>query len=182
MDKSHSDFHSQNAFCGSAGPEEMKHLFELIDDLTDTELKDLVNKVGITFIVDDGELERDAYEGVIDEDLPRSLSETLTSLGFDVVDIKDTQFRGKSDNLVFSFAQRSKAILFSGDLDFSNILSFPLGAHYGIVILRFPNEMSVKKINNETIRLLKMLKISDHKGILVILSPCKIRIRKEQKN
>ena len=68
MDKSrHSDFHSQNAFCGSAGPEEMKHQFELIDDLTDTELKDLVNKVGITFIVDDGELERDAYEGVIDE-------------------------------------------------------------------------------------------------------------------
>ncbi len=63
----HSKYHSANAFCGYAGPEEMQHLHELIDKLTDIELKDLVNKVGITFAVDENELDRDAYEGVIDE-------------------------------------------------------------------------------------------------------------------
>ena len=67
MDKSHSDFHSSNAFCGSAGSEEMRHLQELVDELTDGELKDLVNKVRITFAVDDSQLDREDYEGVIDE-------------------------------------------------------------------------------------------------------------------
>lgn len=67
MDKSHSDFHSSNAFCGSAGPEEMQHLQDLVDELTDKELKHLLNKVGMTFVVDDIELDREDYEGVIDE-------------------------------------------------------------------------------------------------------------------
>lgn len=67
MDKSHSDFHSSNAFCGSAGPEEMQHLYKLIDGLTDAELKNLVNKVGITFAVDDSKLDREDFEGVIEE-------------------------------------------------------------------------------------------------------------------
>lgn len=67
MDKSHSDFHNSNAFCGSAGPEEMQHLQGLVDELADEELKKLVDKVGITFDVDESELDREAYEGVIDE-------------------------------------------------------------------------------------------------------------------
>ena len=64
MDKSHSDFHSSNAFCGSAGPEEMQHLHDLIDELTDEELNRLVKLVGIGI---DDTLEREAYELVIDE-------------------------------------------------------------------------------------------------------------------
>ena len=121
-------------------------------------------------------------KAVIDEDLPRSLSDTLTSLGFVAFDIRDTQFRGKTDDLIFLFAQRNKAVLFSGDLGFSNILTFPLETHYGIVILRFPNEMPIEKINNETKRLLKKLKTSDYKGNLIILSPGKIRLRKGESN
>jgi len=67
MDISHSKYHSENAFCGSAGPEEMMHLYELIDNLTDKELKQLVSDVGIEFSVDENKLDRDDYEGVIDE-------------------------------------------------------------------------------------------------------------------
>jgi hypothetical protein len=68
MDKSHSDFHSKKAFCGSAGPEEMCHIHELLEELSEKELKNLVNKVGIKFRVEDEDLlERDDYLGVIDE-------------------------------------------------------------------------------------------------------------------
>jgi len=68
MNNNHSDYHSQNAFCGSAGPEEMDHLSELLEDLTDDELKELVHKVGIEFTVDDkSKLDRDSYLGVVDE-------------------------------------------------------------------------------------------------------------------
>lgn len=45
----------------------MRHLSELIDKLTDVELKLLVEKAGIKFAVDPKQLKRDDYEGVIDE-------------------------------------------------------------------------------------------------------------------
>ena len=67
MVSDHSKYHRVNAFCGSAGPEEMKHLSDLVTQLTDEELKLLVEKVGIKFAVDENILTRDDYEGVIDE-------------------------------------------------------------------------------------------------------------------
>lgn len=63
----HSKYHSVNAFCGNAGPEEMSHLRELISKLTDEELKLLVEKVGIQFLADGKNISRDDYEEVIDE-------------------------------------------------------------------------------------------------------------------
>lgn len=63
----HSEFHSKSAFCGYAGPEEMQHLQDLIDELTDEELKQLVRRVGITFDLHDSPLDREVYESVIDE-------------------------------------------------------------------------------------------------------------------
>ncbi|OGM25920.1 hypothetical protein A3D00_00900 [Candidatus Woesebacteria bacterium RIFCSPHIGHO2_02_FULL_38_9] len=115
---------------------------------------------------------------VIDEDLQRSLSDVLSSSGFKIFDSRDCGLRGKPDEVIFKFAQRQKAVLFSGDLDFSNIIRFPLGTHYGICILRFPNEMSTDLINANVKILLRKLKVGDYKGNLVILSPGKVRIRK----
>lgn len=86
-------------------------------------------------------------KAAIDEDLHRSLSKILSSLGFEIFDIRDHNLRGKPDDVIFKFAQKKGATLFSGDLGFSNILRFLLGKHHGIVILRFPNEMSMGKIN-----------------------------------
>lgn len=67
MEDSHSKYHSANAFCGNAGHEEMQHLRDLISELSDSELKQLVGNVGIIFTVDDYQLDRDAYEMVVDE-------------------------------------------------------------------------------------------------------------------
>jgi len=64
MNKGHSKYHSENAFCGDAGPEEMAHLQELIAKLSDEELKSLVENVGIYFM---GDQPREEYEMVIDE-------------------------------------------------------------------------------------------------------------------
>lgn len=70
MDDSHSKYHSANSFCGSAGPEESRHMDELVEKLSDDELKLLVKKGGINFEVSEKELkqlERDDYLGVVDE-------------------------------------------------------------------------------------------------------------------
>jgi len=67
MDKNHSDFHSSNAFCGNAGPEEMQHLHDLLGNLSDKKLKYLTQAVGIHFDVNENMLDRESYEMVIDE-------------------------------------------------------------------------------------------------------------------
>lgn len=115
---------------------------------------------------------------VIDEDLHKSLKEILLSLDFTVYDIRDSGLQGSSDNKVWSFTQRKKAILFTGDLGFSNILRFPLGSHSGICILRYPNEMPIDLINKNIKKLLVKLTPEDYQGNLVIISWDKIRIRR----
>lgn len=115
----------------------------------------------------------------IDEDLPRSFATVLQVLGFTVFDIRDHGLRGKPDEKIYAFAQEKNAVLFSGDLGFSNIFTFPLGTHHGICVLRFPNEMSVKEINKQAKMLLSKLGFSDYKDNLIILSPGKIRVRRK---
>lgn len=115
---------------------------------------------------------------VIDEDLPRSFGKTLAKLRFTVIDIRDTRLRGASDELVFQFAQEKQAVLFSADLGFSNIVSFPLGSHYGICILRFPNQMPTKTVNQMVYRLLRKLTSTDYPGNLIVLSSGKLRLRR----
>lgn len=116
---------------------------------------------------------------VIDEDLHRSLANTLKILGFQIFDVRDHGLRGHSDEEVYAFAIEKQAVLFSADLGFSSILSFPVGTHHGIVILRFPNEMSTKDINQHISKLLLKVEKQDYKGNLIILSQNKIRIRRK---
>jgi hypothetical protein len=66
-EESHSKYHSANAFCGNAGQEELKHLQSLLDELTDKELHELVDKVGIKFMMSTSEVDRDTLETVVDE-------------------------------------------------------------------------------------------------------------------
>lgn len=119
-------------------------------------------------------------KAVIDEDLPRSLGNTLSKLGFKVYDIRNHGLRGSSDEVIFSFAQRQKAVLFSADLGFANLLQFPVGNHFGIVILRFPNEMSVNEMLKHVKLMLDRLKNEDYIGNLIIASPGKLRIRRRE--
>lgn len=119
---------------------------------------------------------------VIDEDLHRSLGITLSQIGFSVFDIRDHGLRGKKDEEIFNFAQKHRAVLFSGDLGFSNILRFPLGMHYGICILRFPNEMPTKAINQEVKILLNKFSPQDYRGNLIIAAPGRLRIRRYKRS
>jgi len=65
--ESHSKFHSPNAFCGNAGPEEMKHFQDLLDKLSDSQIPKLVDAVGIHFGSPAKDIDRDTLEGVLDE-------------------------------------------------------------------------------------------------------------------
>lgn len=121
-------------------------------------------------------------KAVIDEDLHRSIGKTLSELGFKILDVRDHGLRSHPDQEIFMFAQNRKAILFPSDLGFSNTLRFPLGSHRGVVILRFPNELSTTLINKQIKKLLEKLIRSDYAGNLIIISPGKLRIRRYRKH
>jgi predicted nuclease of predicted toxin-antitoxin system len=114
---------------------------------------------------------------VIDEDLPRSLSAALRADSHEILDIRDYDLRGLPDERIFHFAQEHRAVLMSADLGFANTLTFPLGSHCGIVVLRFPSELDTAYVNRIVMNLITHLSDSDMPGNLVILSPRGIRIR-----
>ncbi len=116
---------------------------------------------------------------VVDENVPRSTSKLLIDRGFEVLDIRDSGLRGKSDKEIFEFAEKEAAIIITADLGFGNVLHYPPGSHHGILILHFPNEISTVELNKHVGALLENLTEKDLKGNLVILEPGKIRVRKK---
>ncbi|HEX3034541.1 MAG TPA: DUF5615 family PIN-like protein [Thermodesulfobacteriota bacterium] len=116
---------------------------------------------------------------VIDEDLSRSTGRILQEHGYVVKDIRDYGLRGAKDEEIYNFAQGEKAVILTGDKGFGNILRFPLGKHFGIVIVRFPNEMPTMEINKRLIERLRDLSEDDYKGNLIIIEPSKIRIKRK---
>lgn len=116
---------------------------------------------------------------VIDEDMPRSTGRILKQQGYDVRDIRDYGLHGAEDEEIYEFAQREQAVILTGDRDFGNILRFPLGNHFGIVIAHFPNEMPTMEINRHLIERFEDLSEDDFKGSLIIIELWKIRIRRK---
>lgn len=116
---------------------------------------------------------------VIDEDMPRSTANVLKTRGYEVFDVRDYGLRGKSDEEVFRFAQTENAVILTGDLGFGNLLRFPVGSHFGIVIAHFPNEISTSELNGQIIKEFDNLTETDFRGNLIILEPGKIRIRRK---
>ena len=79
---------------------------------------------------------------LVDEDLPRSLVQFLRDAGIEAQHVVDLGLRGRSDDEIFDHALAGRLTLLSADMGFGNILRYPLGSHSGIVVARFPNELS----------------------------------------
>lgn len=84
---------------------------------------------------------------LVDADLPRSLARHLRTAGFQAEDVHDIGMRKSPDDDIFIYAVSHALVLLSGDLDFGNILRFPLGSHPGIIVVRFPDEVPIVKLN-----------------------------------
>lgn len=116
---------------------------------------------------------------VVDEDMPRSTGRILAGLGHHVKDVRDHGLRGADDAAIFEFAQRNHAVVLTGDLGFGNPLRFTTAKHFGIVITRFPNEMSTGEINRLLTVQLGQLNDDDYRDNTIIVEPGQIRIRKK---
>ena len=115
---------------------------------------------------------------LIDEDLPRSLARALSAVRMDAVHVIDAGLRGRSDFDVLGGAKVDGRALLTADLDFSNLLRYPLGTHAGLVIARFPNEMPVDRLNASVVNAVGGLAEHELAGGLVIIEPGRLRLRR----
>lgn len=117
---------------------------------------------------------------LVDEDLPRSLSRALRQAGIRAEDGRDVGLRGAPDNEVMHYAISHDLTLLSADLGFANVLRFPLGSHSGIVIVRFPNELSTTTLVEAILTILRSLSDEEILGNLLIIEPGQIRLRRRR--
>lgn len=115
---------------------------------------------------------------LIDADMPRSTAHVLHEAGYTVEDVRDVGLLGHSDADVFTYAQDHALTVITADLGFANTLTYPLGSHAGIVVMRIPNEVSVAALNDELLRALAGLRDEELAGLLVIVELGRVRLRR----
>ena len=115
---------------------------------------------------------------LVDEDLPRSLAPRLLFSGIQAFDVRDVGLRGAVDADVFRYAVSQHLPLVTGDVEFGNILTFPLRSHFGVVLSRFPNDTPAPVLVEALAASLAELSQEDLTATLVVLQPGRIRVRR----
>jgi len=87
-----------------------------------------------------------------DEDIPRSTARILRDAGFDAVDVRDVGLRGKSDALVYAYAQNKNRPLITCDLGFSNIVRFLPSQSIGLLVIRIPDSEPIEIFNHDVLQ------------------------------
>ena len=116
-----------------------------------------------------------------DEDMPRSLAPRLRGAGFDATDVRDVGLRGHTDLEVFAYAVAHGSVLITADMGFANVLHFPQSSHVGIVIVRFPNEVSATTQNTAVLSAIEEIDEADFAGSVLIVEPGRVRMRRQHR-
>jgi predicted nuclease of predicted toxin-antitoxin system len=103
----------------------------------------------------------------------------LRKKGHDIFDLKEEGLDHLSDSEVFLLAQDKRRILITMDKDFSNILLYPPGDHFGIIVVKL-YRFKVTEASKIFIDTINNLDPQDIATNLVIIDRNKTRIRKEK--
>jgi predicted nuclease of predicted toxin-antitoxin system len=113
----------------------------------------------------------------IDENLPISLRDLLTSLGHDAHHVEDEGLRSRPDTDVAEAAKREARVLLTLDIEFADIRKHPPGSHPGIVLFRSANP-GTPAINQLVVKLLGSVAETDLAGAVTVVEEGRLRIRK----
>lgn len=83
---------------------------------------------------------------LVDEDLPRSLVHLFARFGHEALHVIDAGIRGASDEMVARFAREHDMCIVTGDLDFSDVRSYPPRDYPGIMVVRLPRNATSEMI------------------------------------
>ena len=112
----------------------------------------------------------------IDENMPVDAVRLLVGAGWDASTVYDEHLVGAADRRVIEACQREGRVLFSLDLDFADIRSYPPEDWSGIVVLR-PGEPDRDSVLALLATALPAFAIEPVRQRLWIVEPNRIRIR-----
>lgn len=116
---------------------------------------------------------------LIDENTTSSIGFLFEKKGFEVdYVVRNKELRGQPDEVIFNYAVDKQADIVTRDLGFTNPLRFDLTKLFGVVVLRFPNEISVATFNSEVDRLTKGMTDKDFRKKIIVIEPGSVRSRK----
>ena len=113
----------------------------------------------------------------LDENLPATLTELLTQFGHSADTVPQEGLTGRKDEEIWEAAKKSGRLLFTQDLDFSDIRRFVPGTHPGLLLIRLDHP-SRKALLQRVRRILETENLESWKGCLVVATDHKIRIRR----
>lgn len=118
---------------------------------------------------------------LIDECVLGKTKDLLEKLGFSIITLQELKKLSASNGEVLSLAEKHKAVLVTNDLDFSNLILYPLGSHLGVVVLRFRSEIpeDIDKAHEVLKQLFKEVKPEELQKALTIIDLNKYRIRRK---
>jgi predicted nuclease of predicted toxin-antitoxin system len=94
----------------------------------------------------------------------------------DASDVRDIGLGSAPDDVIFSRSQDERRAIISGDLGFASVLRFPLGSHCGVVVVRYPNEVSTPVVNEAIAAALRNVTEADIAGAPLIVEPGRVRM------
>jgi predicted nuclease of predicted toxin-antitoxin system len=115
---------------------------------------------------------------LVDDDVSWSVTSDLRAAAYDTEDVREIELRAHSDQEVFLYAQKRGAILITADRGFANTFRFPLRDHFGIIVVRIPDEYPTATVMRELFRALHDLDGEELNSTLVIVEPGRLRIRR----
>ena len=115
---------------------------------------------------------------LVDEDLPRSLSSTLSAAGHVAQHVTEIGLAGASDDLVVAHASSLGSIFLTGDLGVASVLIHPPGTHPGIILLRGFHRGTIRSLIEAVKENLDRLNERDLRGTIVVIQPGRVRIHR----
>jgi len=93
-------------------------------------------------------------------------------------DVRDSGYRGRADADIFEYALEAGLALVTSDVGFGSAVWLTQREHLGVIIVRFPNEMSTPAINEAVVRTVAGLSDDTLAGNVVIVEPGRFRLRR----
>lgn len=117
---------------------------------------------------------------LIDECVLGKTTKLLKKEGFSVTTIQELGKTSATNGTVIKIAEKEKAVIITNDLDFGNLILYPLGTHEGIIVLRpkLNDDQAIDDVHNILIHLLNDLKPEEIKKSLIIVDRNKYRLKK----
>jgi len=113
----------------------------------------------------------------IDEDLPKTVSESVRSVVPDTLTVMEEGLSGVLDPALWETAQKEGRFLITGDKAFANIRQYPPGTHAGVLLLR-PDEYGIPQMRILVQEVLKLGNLESLFGCVAVAKPGRLRVRR----